>query len=73
LLELENNGKISTTGFGTGNAGDINIVSENLAIAFGSIESFSRDGALGDPGNIAIVNAGGLSLNSFPNNAFAGI
>ena len=72
-LSLENNGKISTTGFGTGNAGDININSENISIAFGSIESFSRDGAIGNPGNIAIVNAGKVSLASFPNNAFAGI
>ena len=73
LLEIEQNGKVSTTGFGTGNVGDINTVSENISLGSGSIESFSRDGAVGDAGDIAIANSGEIVLNSLVADAFAGI
>ena len=54
-LELEANGKVSTTTFGIGNAGDLNINANNILINPGSIESLSRESAIGNSGDITIT------------------
>ena len=54
LLEFENNGKVSTVTYGRGNAGNINIAAENISLFLGIIESFAREGAIGNSGNIII-------------------
>ncbi|MDJ0568559.1 MAG: filamentous hemagglutinin N-terminal domain-containing protein [Pleurocapsa sp. MO_192.B19] len=57
LLDFKNDGKVSTVSYGRGNAGDINIVAENISIGLGTIESFSREGAVGNSGDITITAA----------------
>ena len=54
-LELEADGKVSTTTFGVGNAGNIEIDANNISIDPGSIESLSRESAKGNSGNIIIT------------------
>jgi large exoprotein involved in heme utilization and adhesion len=55
LLALEDDGKLSTVSYGTGNAGNVNIVADNVSIDLGTIESFSREGAKGNSGNVTIT------------------
>jgi filamentous hemagglutinin family protein len=54
LLEFEDDGKVSTVSYGTGNAGNVNILAEDILIDLGTIESFSREGAIGNSGNVTI-------------------
>ena len=54
-LELEADGKVSTTTLGVGNAGDIQINADNIFINPGTIESLSRESAIGNSGDITIT------------------
>ena len=62
-LELEADGKVSTTTFGVGNAGDLNINANNISIDPGSIESLSRESAIGNSGNITITASDEIFLS----------
>ncbi|BAZ44429.1 hypothetical protein NIES4102_14380 [Chondrocystis sp. NIES-4102] len=64
-MAFKDNGKISTVSYGQGNAGNINVSAENIAIEQGTIESFARDGAIGNSGNITVNSLNDLVLGDF--------
>ena len=70
-VELTNNAEVFVAGngggsidvtYGRGSAGDINIKAEEISVGLGMIESFAREGAVGNSGNITIVNTNEIFL-----------
>ena len=62
LLDFQDDGKVSTVSYGRGNAGNINITTDSISLALGTIETFSREGAVGNSGNVNIINTNEISL-----------